>query len=318
MEILLAALVFVLIVAGCGLGYSLLRKSDSRSLTSAAKKYTSTLAGKEDVDILYYRKFSNIPTFNAILSVTPGVHRLDELLQQAGVKMLAGIFILASLTFGAIVNLVVSLFFFKSAVSIGSGCLAVMLPYMVMLAKRAKRRRHFEELFPDALDLMAYSLKAGHSIMASLKMVAEEIAQPVAEEFGRAVEEINFGRGIEVVLRNMARRIDSAEVRYFATAVIIQRETGGNLVAILEKTSEIIRKKFRFRERVKALSAEGKISAMILVALPNLVAIAIFTLNPEYISVLVDDPVGPYIVTIAVAMMSFGSFVMYRLVQLDM
>lgn len=318
MEILLAVLVFVLIVAGCGLGYSLLRKSNSRTLTSAAKKYTSTLTGKEDVDILFYRKFSNIPRLNAILSVTPGVHQLDELLQQAGVKVLAGIFILASLTFGAITNLVVSWFVYRSAISIGSGCLAVMLPYVALLAKRVKRRKQFEEIFPDALDLMAYSLKAGHSIMASLKMVAEEISVPVAEEFGRAVEEINFGRSVDLVLLNMARRIDSAEVRYFATAVIIQRETGGNLVAILEKTSEIIRKKFRFRERVKALSAEGKISAMILVALPNLVALAVFTLNPKYISVLVTDPIGPYLITAAIVMMLFGSFVMYRLVQLDM
>lgn len=154
--------------------------------------------------------------------------------------------------------------------------------------------------------------------MASLKMVAEEIAEPVAEEFGRAVEEINFGQGIDVVLRNMARRVDSAEVRYFATAVIVQRETGGNLVAILEKTSDIIRKKFRLRERIKALAAEGKISAIILLALPFFVATAVFTLNPEYITVLINDPVGPYVLTAAGFMMSFGSYVMYRLVQLDM
>jgi tight adherence protein B len=196
--------------------------------------------------------------------------------------------------------------------------IGMLQPFLFLLYKRKQRRALFETLFPDALDLMGYSLKAGHSILASFKMVAEELADPIGEEFRRIVEEINFGRDVDSSLRNFARRVDSPELKFFVTAVIIQRETGGNLVEMLQKISEIIRRKFRFREKVKTLSAEGKLSAIILLALPFLVGAAIITLNPEYIMILVSDPIGPYAIAIALTMMSIGSFIMYRLVQLDL
>jgi len=194
----------------------------------------------------------------------------------------------------------------------------MLLPFLFLLYKRKHRRAHFETLFPDALDLMGYSLKAGHSILASFKMVAEEMADPVGEEFTRIVEEINFGRDINSSLRNFSRRIDSPELKFFVTSVIIQRETGGNLVEMLQKIAEVIRRKFRFREKVKTLSAEGKLSAAVLLALPFLAGTAILTLNPQYLKVLFTDPIGPYAIAIALTMMIIGSLIMYRLVQLDM
>ena len=144
------------------------------------------------------------------------------------------------------------------------------------------------------------------------------MAEPVGEEFGRVVEEINFGKELDSSLRNFSRRIDSPELKFFVTSLIIQRETGGNLVEMLQKISEVIRKKFRFREKVKTLSAEGKLSAVILLALPFFCGAALIALSPEYIMVLMTDPIGPYAIAIALTMMAFGSFIMYRLVQLDM
>ncbi|MCI5211065.1 MAG: hypothetical protein D3910_20275 [Candidatus Electrothrix sp. ATG2] len=194
----------------------------------------------------------------------------------------------------------------------------LLLPFFYLLYKRKKRRSKFEALFPDALDLMGYSLKAGHSVLASFKMVAEEMDEPIGEEFGQVVEEINFGQDLQVALKNLSHRIDSPELKLFVTSVIIQRETGGNLIELLTKISVVIRKKFRFREKVKTLSAEGKLTAIILLGLPFAAAGLLIIINPGYLTPLVRDPIGPYLIGIALTMMSIGSFIVYRLVQLDM
>jgi tight adherence protein B len=318
MELILAASVFLIVLLVFLAGYALLRGGKERSYHHVVKKYTAATTQTDDVDIRYYRKFSDIQSFHRLLSVIPAVKHLDELMQQGGVKMLAGVFILVSLVCGATAFLLGFQMSKRFDLALIPAAVGLYLPYVYLLLKRRQQRTRFEALFPDALDLMAYSLKAGHSIMASFKMVADEMAAPMGEEFGRVVEEINFGNDIETTLHNFARRVDSAELRYFVTSVIIQRETGGNLVEILEKISETIRKKFRFRERVRALTAEGKISAYILVALPFLIAMAVSVLNREYIMVLMTDPVGPYLIASAGVLMCFGVFVMFRLVQLDM
>lgn len=318
MKITFSVALFFLIMIVFELTYTLFRRPDSRSVDRAVERYSTGVQKEQEIDILYHRKCSDIKIFDRFLAAIPAVGRLDELMQQGGVKTLAGVFILFTLTVGALFFLFSASLSAPLPLSLLISCAGALLPFLYLLYKRKKRRAEFEALFPDALDLMGYSLKAGHSILASFKMVAEEMPGPIGEEFNRVVEEINFGRDLDSALRNFARRIDSSELRFFITSVIIQRETGGNLVEMLAKISEVIRRKFRFREKVQTLSAEGKLSAIILLALPFLIGAAILTLNPEYIMVLVTDPIGPYAIGIALTMMSIGSFIMYRLVQLDM
>ncbi len=318
MKIAFSAALFFLILIIFELVYSLIRKPERRSVNRVVERYSASLPGEEEIDILYYRKFSDIKIFDKFLSAIPTVGKLDELMQQGSVKTLAGVFILSTLTAGAVIFLISSSLQPNLLLSIPISCIGMLLPYLYLLYMRKKRRARFEALFPDALDLMSYSLKAGHSILASFKMVAEEMADPVGEEFGRVVEEINFGKDLDSSLRNFSRRIDSLELKFFVTSLIIQRETGGNLVEMLEKISEVIRRKFRFREKVQTLSAEGKLSAGILLALPFFAGAALFVLNPEYIVVLLSDPIGPYAIAVALTMMAIGSFIMYRIVQLDL
>ncbi len=318
MKIIFPIALFFLIIIIFELLYTLFRKPETRSVNRVVERYSHSLGDEKELNILYYRKFSDIKLFDRILAAIPTVGSLDELMQQGGVKILAGVFILFTLTVGAVLFLISASLQSVLPLSLVVAAIGMFLPYLYLLYKRKKRRSAFETLFPDALDLMGYSLKAGHSILASFKMVAEEMADPIGEEFNRVVEEINFGRDLDPSLRNFARRVDSQELKFFVTSVIIQRETGGNLVEMLQKISEVVRRKFRFREKVQTLSAEGKLSAAILLALPFLVATAIITLNPEYIMVLISDPIGPYAIAIALVMMSIGSFIMYRLVQLDM
>lgn len=318
MKIAFAATLFLLTFIAFELVYSLFKKPDVRTVNKAVERYAQSQPEDNEVSLLHYRKFSDIKFLNSILSAIPAVRSLDELMQQGGVKTLAGIFILFSLTVGAILFMFCTLLLKPLPMSIFVGCVGAFMPYLYLFHKRNQRKARFETLFPDALDLMGYSLKAGHSIMASFKMVAEEIADPVGEEFNRVVDEINFGRDLDSTLRNFSRRIDSAELKFFVTSVIIQRETGGNLVELLVRISEVVRKKFRFREKVKTVTGEAKMSAIILLALPFFAGAAILVLNPEYIRVLFDDPIGPYAIAIALTMMSIGAFIMYKLVQLDM
>lgn len=318
MKIAFAATLFLLTFIAFELVYSLFKKPDARAVNKAVERYASSQPKDDETNLLYYQKFSDINLLNSILAAIPAVRRLDELMQQGGVKTLAGIFILFSLTAGALLFLCCTLLLMALPMSIMIACVGTFLPYLYLLYKRNQRKIQFETLFPDALDLMGYALKAGHSIMASFKMVAEEMADPIGEEFNRVVDEINFGRDLDSTLRNFSRRIDSPELKFFVTSVIIQRETGGNLVELLIRISEVIRKKFRFREKVKSLSSEAKLSAIILLALPFVAGAAILFTNPKYIRVLVDDPIGLYAIAIALIMMSIGSFIMYKLVQLDM
>ena len=318
MEIAFAATIFLLIFIASELVYSLIKKPDSRAVNKAVERYASGLPNDEEISLMYHRKFSDIKLFNTILAATPAVGRLDELMQQGGVKMLAGVFILFSFTVGAVLFLCCSLMLQPLPVTMIVSSAGLFIPYIYLLQKRRQRKTMFESLFPDALDLMGYSLKAGHSIMASFKMVAEEMADPMGEEFQRVVDEINFGCDLDSTLRNFSRRIDSTELKFFVTSVIIQRETGGNLVELLVRIAEVIRKKFRFREKVKTLTGEAKLSAIILLALPFFAGAAILVLNPEYIQVLFSDPIGTYAIATAILMMSTGSFIMYKLVQLDM
>jgi tight adherence protein B len=317
MKIAFAIALFFLVFISFELLYSLFKKPNARHVGKAVERYASGRQEDEVINLLYYRKFSDINLFNRILGAIPAVRRLDELMQQGGVTTLAGVFILFSFTVGALLFLYCTMSLKPLPMSIFVAGVGAFLPYPYLFYKRRQRKIKFESLFPDAIDLMGYSLKAGHSIMASFNMVSEEIADPVGEEFKRVIDEINFGRDLDTTLRKFSRRIDSPELKFFVTSVIIQRETGGNLVELLVRISEVIRKKFRFREKVKSLTGEAKMSAIILLALPFFAGAAILVLNPEYIQVLFDDPLGPYAIGIALVMMSIGSFIMYKLTQLD-
>ncbi len=268
MKIAFAVALFFLIFIALELIYSLFRKPDARTVGKAVERYASAGQEDEEINLLYYRKYSDIKIFDSILGAIPAVRRLDELMQQGGVNILAGVFLLFSLTIGALLFLFCTMMLKPLPMSLFVACVGAFLPYPYLFYKRRKRKIQFEALFPDAIDLMGYSLKAGHSIMASFKMVGEEIADPVGEEFNRVIDEINFGGALDSTLRKFSRRIDSPELRFFVTSVIIQRETGGNLVELLVRISEVIRKKFRFREKVKTVTGEAKMSAIILLALP--------------------------------------------------
>ncbi len=190
------------------------------------------------------------------------------------------------------------------------------LPFLYVLRKRRARRVKFERQFPNAMDLVARSMRAGHPFLAGLRIVSEEMEDPVGLEFRKTVEEIVFGIETEQALKNLSQRIDSLDLKFFVTAAVIQRETGGNLAEIVEAISEVIRRRFEMQSKTRSLAAEGKLSAGVLIALPILLLITLSILNPDYIHPLFHDPAGQRFLQAGAILMILGALIMKKMVAI--
>ncbi len=174
----------------------------------------------------------------------------------------------------------------------------------------------FERQLPEALELITRALRAGHAFTGGLKLVTEEFGDPVGVEFGETLDQINFGVDVPDALLNLTERVDCDDLKFFAVSVIVQRETGGNLAEILEALSRLMRERFKFQGRVRILSAEGRMSATVLVVMPFCVVALLSVLNPDYMKVLFTDPLGRYLIMLALVMMGFGSYIIKKLVAI--
>ena len=196
------------------------------------------------------------------------------------------------------------------------GALLGALPILYVYIKKQKRINRFEEQLPEAMDMLARSLKAGHAFTGGLQMVGQEFADPMGTEFSKTLDEINFGVAYEDALKSLSSRIDSDDLKLFVISVIIQRTSGGNLAEILENIGRLIRERFKLKGNIKTLTAEGRISAYILIALPFFLGYVMYLLNPSYISTLFTDPIGHFLIAGACVMMIIGAFVMKRMVDI--
>jgi tight adherence protein B len=236
---------------------------------------------------------------------------LSRLVEQANTRYRLSVFLVLSL-----VLLVTGLCLLPQPYNSGGGVMLGLLPFFYLSHRRHRRLERFERQLPEALDFVARALKAGHTFNVGMKMVSDEFVDPVGTEFARTVDEINFGAGLQEALQNLSYRIDCADLRFFATAVMVQRETGGNLAEIIQKTSSLIRQRFELIGRVRVLAAEGKLSALILIALPFFLGLAFFILQREYLLLLFTDPLGKLLVTLAGFAMVIGIGVILHMSRL--
>lgn len=188
----------------------------------------------------------------------------------------------------------------------------------LLLLRRSARRRAaaLERQLPDAMDLAARALRAGHAFAGALRLAADEFPDPLGPELRTVVEEVNLGLDLDAALAALARRFDLPDLNFFVVAVAIQRDTGGNLSEIVSTIARLVRERFKLHGKVRALSAEARLSAAILLALPFLVALAIFALNPDYLGLLAEHPLGRLLVGTAVVMMTVGVVVIRRMVAI--
>jgi tight adherence protein B len=200
------------------------------------------------------------------------------------------------------------------AVLVGIGC-GTVLPYVVLLFLRGRRRKQFGAQFADALDMIVRSLRAGHPVPIAISMVAREMRDPIGSEFGIVTDEITYGADLETALRNLYVRLGQEDLPLFVTAVAIQNATGGNLGEILQNLSTVIRERFKMRRKIRSLAAEGRASALILSSLPILIFLAVYLTTPNFYGAVWHIDLTKKILFFAGLWMGVGVFTMYRMVN---
>jgi tight adherence protein B len=197
------------------------------------------------------------------------------------------------------------------------GAFGFALPFLYLKFKRARRILKFEEEFPEALDLIARSLKAGHAFVTGLKMVADEMEDPIGPEFRKTFDEQNFGLPMKDALENLSVRVPSLDVRFFTTAVLIQRETGGNLSEILENLAHVVRERFKILRQVRVHTAHGRLTGYVLLALPVVLSMALMFINPDHMNLLFRERAGQFMLMAALVMQTIGYFWIRHVVKIE-
>ncbi len=245
-----------------------------------------------------------------------GFEALNRLVLQSGLTIGIGKLI-TFVAIGAAASFAVALIVrgnFLEALLIGLFC-GTALPYLVLRILRGRRQKAFGAQFPDGLDMIVRSLRAGHPVPIALTMVAREMKDPIGSEFGVVVDEITYGADLETALRNLYFRIGQDDLPLFVTAVAIQGSTGGNLGEILENLSGVIRQRFKMRRKIRALAAEGRASAIILSSLPIAIFLVIQIVAPDFYAGVWNEDLTKKVLAVAGVWMGIGNFIMYRLVN---
>lgn len=313
--IVLAFLAVVLFLEGAYLAWNSYRGPEAQRIE---RRLRAMSAGGNitAASLLKKRMLSEVPTVDRALMMIPRIHMLDRLLEQSGTSFTVATFLGTSLLAGLVALVCGMVFELPVVVTVVLIGVAAALPTLHVLGKRQERMNKIEEQLPDGLDLICRGLRAGHSFPSALQMLGNEGAEPLATEFRTTFDEINFGISVPDALSNLAVRVPSTDVRYFVIAVLIQRETGGNLTELLGNISKLIRDRLRIRGTIRVLSAEGRISAWILTLLPFVLALVINVVNRNFLAVLWTDPTGIKLVMGALMVMVVGIFWMWRIVKI--
>ena len=322
MFILIAIAVFVVVALAVFVIASLMDERSSKARLLRERLSTEQKSGRErepiqELALLRDEVMSRIPAFDNLLRNSPQIAGLQTLLEQADVKSRAGNVLLLCLLSGAGLGLVVLLFSgFPQFAWLGL-ILGAFLPYAYANYKRTKRFSKFEELFPEAIDTLARAVRAGHAFTTALELIANELAEPVASEFRKLFEEQKFGLPVRDALINLTERVPLVDVKFFVTAVMLQRETGGNLAEILDNLSYVIRERFKIMRQVRVHTAQGRMTMMLLMGLPPVIVVTMQAMNPSFIRPLFDDPIGHLLIVVGITLQTVGYFVIRKIIQIQ-
>ena len=276
-------------------------------------------AQTEDVEVVLARNelMSEIPWMNQMMINIQATFHLKRMLDQADLHITPSRLLMFSFMAGMLGGLAASVVTVFIPIMILAGLVCASLPLIHVWWKRKKRFDAFLEQLPDALDLVARALSAGHAFSESLHMVSTEMPEPIATEFRKAYEEQNLGLSVKLALENLTQRMPLLDLKMCVTAVLIQRETGGNLAEILEKVSYTIRERFRILGDLKTLTTSSRLSAWLLCGLPIFVACAVTVMNPDYMSVLWKDPRGHYLIAAAMTLQITGMLIVRKILKIQ-
>jgi tight adherence protein B len=294
------------------------RKAQARILRdrlSAVQKTSEQTV--PDAALLRDELLSRIPAFDTFLRRSEQVSLLQKVLAQGSLDVRAGNFLMLCVASALVLALVAfiaggSLLFAWVGLVLG-----FFLPYAYATHMRKKRFQKFEEKFPEAIDTLARAVRAGHAFTTALEMIANEVSEPVAGEFRQLYEEQKFGLPVRDALLNLADRIPLVDVKFFITAVMLQRETGGNLAEILDNLSYVIRERFKILRQVRVHTAQGRLTMVLLMALPPTIVVIMQILNPGFIRPLFADPIGHALIVGGITLQTLGYFVIRRIIRIQ-
>ena len=306
----------MLLVWGVYVGWMAHRSPEAERIARRLRGVIGAEARQLDVTIVKQRHFSDSPDLDRLLRRLPGTAALDRMLMQSGTSQrVASLLAVCAVAF--MVGLALAAWLRLPLLALPVCALATAaLPLMRLTRARDARLERFERQLPEALDMMSRAMRAGHAFPTALKLVADEMALPLGEEFKSVFDEVNFGVSMGDGLSNLAQRVPSMDLQYFVVAVLIQRESGGNLTELLSSISAIIRERHKLLGQVRVLSAEGRIAAWVLCLLPFGAGSLMFMANPETMGVLVTDPSGRKMLYVALAMMVFGVLAIRKIVRI--
>lgn len=314
--VVLGFLAVVLFLEGIYLAWNAYKGPEAKRIERRLRAMSAGGSSHQGSSLVKQRLLAETPGMQRLLLQIPRIHHVDRLILQSGLRLSVAGFIGLSLlaaaggtTFGLLAGL-------PTFAVIALGVAAGIVPWLYLQGTKRNRMLAIEQQLPDALDLMGRAMMAGHAFPSALQMVGDEMAEPIASEFRIVFDEINYGISAQEALTNLTVRVPSTDLNYFVIAVMIQRETGGNLAELLGNISELIRARLKLLGTVRVLSAEGRLSAWILTLLPFALAFVLQIINPKFLSVLWTDPMGQKMVGVALCMMVIGIFAMWRIIKI--
>jgi len=322
----ISILVFLLVAAAVFAAGSFLdqRSAQARLLRERLANVQKEAAQPdEELALLRDEMLSKIPALDSLLRRSERMTNFQNFLEQADLKVRAGnllVICVATAIVGGVLGFLLAgplpsnqkVLFVMLGVVIGG-----VVPYSYASYRRTKRFQRFEELFPDAIDTLARAVRAGHAFTTALELIASEIAEPVASEFRKLFEEQKFGLPVRDALINLTERMPLVDVKFFVTAVMLQRETGGNLAEILDNLSYVIRERFKIMRQVRVYTAQGRLTMMLLMGLPPLIVVVMLSTNRSFILPLFSDPIGHTLVVAGIVLQTIGYFVIRKIIQIQ-
>ena len=317
----IALLVFIVVAfAAFGLGSLFNQRSARARLLKerlAEERKAPERTPEEELALMRDEQLSQIPALDNLLRRSARVSEIQNMLAQGGMTIRAGNFLGVCALVGVFAAIVSYILSRRVEIAWIALLVGALLPYSYATMKRQKRFQKFDELFPEAIDTLARAVRAGHAFTTALEMITNEISEPVAGEFRQLYEEQKFGMPVRDALLNLTERVPSVDVKFFVTAVMLQRETGGNLAEILDNLSYVIRERFKIQRQVRVYTAQGRLTMALLMGMPPIIVVVMMALNPAFIRPLFSDPIGHTLLVGGIVLQTVGYFVIRKIIRIQ-
>jgi tight adherence protein B len=283
----------------------------------AAERKAPERAPEEELALLRDEQLSQIPALDTFLRRSTRVSDLQKMLAQADISLRVTNFLGISALTGVAATIIAYVLSKRVEVAWVALLVGFVLPYSYASIRRNKRFEKFEELFPEAIDTLARAVRAGHAFTTALEMITAEVSEPVSGEFRQLYEEQKFGMPVRDALLNLTDRMPLVDVKFFVTAVMLQRETGGNLAEILDNLSYVIRERFKIQRQVRVYTAQGRLTMALLMGMPPIIVTTMLLLNPSFIRPLFSDPIGHFLLVAGITLQTIGYFVIRKIIRIQ-